>query len=131
MSLVGALLWSASERRSRRDEFESTSANVTATLGTLLRRDTDFVATLRGVLTMHPRMTPTLYSTWYSTLQGSTRQPGGIGSAVLSPIPASQLSSFERSRNADPEFRRLIGPWLKRIPAAASPAIACCRPAGA
>src|ERR1039458_10388611 len=99
----------------QRHAFESAPSVVTAPLGTLLRRDTDFVATLRGVLTMQPHLTATGFNTWYETLNGSQRQVGSIGSAVVSVVSAEQLGAFEARRDADPAFRALLGRWLSPV----------------
>src|SRR5271154_3280014 len=117
-SLLCAHLWRSTVRTQQRQAFASSAANVTATLGTLLRRDDDFVATLRGVLTMEPHLTATGFDTWYTTLNGSERQVGGIGRAVVEDVPASQLSAFLARRNADPAFRSLLGRWLLPVPRA-------------
>jgi diguanylate cyclase (GGDEF)-like protein len=108
-------MWRSSVSAQQRQAFESAASGVTATLGTLLRRDTDFVATLRGVLTMQPRLTATGFNTWYETLNGSQRQVGSIGSAVVSVVSAGQLGAFEARRDADPAFRALVGRWLSPV----------------
>jgi len=115
LSATAGLLWRASERRHEREAFGSTASNVTATLGTLLRRDADFVATLRTVLSLEPRLTPTGFAHWYLRLQGGQREVGGIGSAVVASIPAAQLSAFETRRDRDPMFRALLGKWLAPV----------------
>ncbi len=98
-----------------RQAFRSSASGVTATLETLLHRDTDFVETLRTVLTMEPHLTATGFNTWYGTLEGSQRQVGGIGSAVVSRVPAAALTAFEVRRDNDPAFQALLGKWLAPI----------------
>jgi len=115
LSAVSAELWRKDERRDQRRAFALTSANVTATLGTLLHRDADFVATLRAVLTMQHPLSATEFYRWYRRLQGSGRRPGAIGTAVIASVPASQAPSFEARRDADPAFRALVDNWLAPV----------------
>src|SRR5690242_8506894 len=65
VSATAGLLLRASGQRRERQAFESTASNVTVTLGALLRRDTDFVSTIRAVLSMRPDLTPTGFDSWY------------------------------------------------------------------
>lgn len=116
LSAACAFMWRSSVRTQQRQTFVSDASGVTATLGTLLRRDVDFVATLRAVLTLQPHMTATSFNSWYRTLTGSQRQVEGIGSAVVSLVPAGQLSAFQARRDADPAFRALLGRWLVQVP---------------
>jgi diguanylate cyclase (GGDEF)-like protein len=116
VSAACAVAWRASESRRERQGFQMTASNVTATLGTLLRRDTDFVGTLRAVLSIQPHLTDSGFNAYYSALAGEKRQVGALGSAVVSVVPASQESVFEARRDADPTFRALLGSWLKRVP---------------
>src|SRR4029077_11047458 len=57
VSLAGGLLWRANVRSQNRKGFQADAAYVSEALRTLLRRDADFEATLRAVLTMEPHMT--------------------------------------------------------------------------
>ncbi len=49
-SIVAALMWRSSVRARERQTFETSAANVSGTLETLLRRDTDFVRSVRAVM---------------------------------------------------------------------------------
>src|ERR1700735_1668117 len=55
-SLGSALLWRSSLKAHDKQEFQTSSTDVSETLETLLQRDADFVATLRAVLTMQPHL---------------------------------------------------------------------------
>ena len=116
VSGAAALVWRSTEQSRERQAFASAASNVTATLGTLLRRDADFVATLRAVLTTQPRLTATGFNIWYEALSGKQRQIGSIGSAVVSLVPSSRLRAFETRRDADPAIRSLMGTWLTPVP---------------
>jgi CHASE domain len=109
ISLAGGLLWRSSVRSQQKQAFQTTASDVTTTLETLLLRDGDFVSTVRAVLTMQPRMSTSRFEQWFVELQGKQRQAGGLGTAVVERIPASQLASFQARRNADPAFRTLVG----------------------
>ena len=108
VSLAGALAWRASERAHERQNFETTSVDVSEKLETLVQRDADFVTTLRALLTMQPRISQGAFSAWYSALEGRERQLGTIGTTVISSVPASRLASFLARRNADPAFRAAV-----------------------
>jgi diguanylate cyclase (GGDEF)-like protein len=116
LSAASAFAWRASEARHERQAFQLTAANVTATLDTLLRRDADFVGTFRALLSIQPHLSASGFSTYYSALAGEQRQVGAVGSAIVSLVPASDLSRFEALRDADPTFRALLGRWLTRVP---------------
>jgi diguanylate cyclase (GGDEF)-like protein len=121
LSATSALLWRSSGVRRSRQAFQATSTNIAVSLGTLLRRDTDFVSTLRTVLSMRPNLTATGFDLWYRRLQGGDRQVGGVGSAVVANVPAEQLSAFEARRDADPVFRALLGKWLVPVKRSGEP----------
>jgi diguanylate cyclase (GGDEF)-like protein len=108
-SLASAVRLRSSVRTHETQTFGATASNVTATLGTLLRRNADFSATLRGVLTMQPRMSASGFDQWFAALQGGQRLVGGLGAMVVKAVPADELAAFQRRRDADPAFRALVG----------------------
>jgi diguanylate cyclase (GGDEF)-like protein len=108
LSLAGALLWHASLRNRERQAFQTTATDVTETLEMQLRRDSEFVATLRGVLTMQPGLSASGFGEWLSQIEGQL-QVGELGTLVVEPVPSSRLASFQARRNSDPAFRRLVG----------------------
>src|ERR1700685_3779811 len=65
-SLGSALLWRSSVNTHDRQQFETSSPDGNKTLETLLRRDADFVTTLRAVLTMQPHMSASRFDQWFS-----------------------------------------------------------------
>ncbi|HXN39600.1 MAG TPA: EAL domain-containing protein [Solirubrobacteraceae bacterium] len=109
MSLASALLWRASVHGHEREAFQTSATDVNRGLETLLRRDSDFVATLRGVLKMEPHMSATRFDRWFATLEGKQRQVGGLGTTVVEVVPARQLAVFQARRDADPAFRAFVG----------------------
>ena len=78
-SLGSALLWRSSVKAHDRQQFQTSSTDVNETVETLLRRDADFVTTLRAVLTMQPRLSATRFDQWFSQLQGRQREMSGLG----------------------------------------------------
>jgi len=108
-SLAGGLLWRSDVRDQQRRSFESTAADVSATLHTMLRRDADFVGALRAVLTMEPSMSATRFDRWFSSLSGRERQSGSVGTSVVLSLPAAAAVGFQARRNADPAFRAFVG----------------------
>src|ERR1700759_1163006 len=109
VSLAGGLWWRSSVRADNKSSFQATAADVTATLGTMLRREVDFVSSLRATMTMQPGISPTRFRQWFTELDGRQRQVGSVGTSVIARVPASELGDFERRRNADPAFREFVG----------------------
>jgi diguanylate cyclase (GGDEF)-like protein len=109
LSGISAILWARAGEANNRKDFHSVAQDVTSTVGILLQRDADFVATLRTVLTMHPDLTPRQFAQWYGRLKGNQHQVGGIGSAVVDVVSAKQLVRFQSRRDADPAFIRYLG----------------------
>jgi hypothetical protein len=106
---TGALLWRSEQRRQARGQFESTAANVTATLGTELRRDADFVTTIQALATMEPRLSNSAFNAWYESFQGRKREVGSIGTALVESVSAAGLSPFQLRRNSDTAYSSLLG----------------------
>jgi diguanylate cyclase (GGDEF)-like protein len=121
LSAGAALLWRASVRSHERQVFSATASDVTATLATELRRDTDFVATLRALLTMQPNLSATRFDEWYAQLEGGRRQVGSLATAVVSIVPARELGAFKARHMADPAFRALAGGGFEIVPAGRRP----------
>jgi diguanylate cyclase (GGDEF)-like protein len=120
-SAISAVMWGRAVGANGRKDFHAAAEDVTSTAGILLQRDSNFVATLRAVLTMNPAMTPTQFEQWYSRLQGTQRQVGGIGSAVVNVVNAKDLVRFQARRDADPAFIRLLGSSISVIPPTGQP----------
>jgi diguanylate cyclase (GGDEF)-like protein len=108
-SVAAAGLWRSSVRTHERQTQAATASDVSSTLATLLSRDADFVATLRGVLTMRPHMSDSDFNRWFAVLQGPQRLIGGLGAIVVEPVPSAELSSFQARRDGDPAFRTFVG----------------------
>jgi diguanylate cyclase (GGDEF)-like protein len=78
LSAVGALMWRSDTQRRDRQSFQLTASSVTDTLATRLRQDVNFGLTVRGLLTMMPRLSPTGFDTWYGALE-EQHQVGTVG----------------------------------------------------
>ncbi len=108
-SLAAAILWSASVHTLERQAFQTSAANVSGTLDTLIRRDTDFVRSVRAVLAVQPNLSASGFQKWLTLLEEERQQPAGYGALIVRAIPASQLGAFQARRDADPAFRKLVG----------------------
>ncbi len=108
-SIIAAMLWHSSVRARERQTFETSAANVSGTLETLLRRDTDFVRSVRAVLSVQPDLTANGYARWLSLLEDRRGEPAGYGALIVKAVPAAQLAAFHARRNADPAFRPPLG----------------------
>jgi diguanylate cyclase (GGDEF)-like protein len=108
-SLLGAAAWRSSARENQRQAFAASATDVSETAETLLRRDTDFVATLHTVLTLNPNLSQHQLDEWYAELEGFQRQVGGLGTTIVAAVPAARLGSFLARRNGEPSFQSLVG----------------------
>ncbi|HEV2973913.1 MAG TPA: EAL domain-containing protein [Solirubrobacteraceae bacterium] len=109
VSVVGAVLWRSSVHAKDKQAFQTTATDVSESMETLLRRDTDFVATLRAVLTMQPGLGASGFNRWFTELQGAERQVGGLGTLAIKSVPEAQLAAFRARRDAEAAFRALVG----------------------
>jgi diguanylate cyclase (GGDEF)-like protein len=116
-SAAGALLWRSTVRARGQQEFQAAASDVSGTLDTLLRRDTDLVTTLRGVLNMEPHVSPTRFDEWFTEVLGRQRQAGGVGTTVVELVPARRLAAFQSRRDSDPDFRAKMGDRLYPVAA--------------
>jgi len=108
-SLAGALVWRSSVHARERQTFAATASDISGTLDTLLRRNTDFVRSVRAVLTMEPNVSATRLDQWFAQLEDREAQPAGWGATVTRLVPSDELASFIARRNADPAFRHFVG----------------------
>jgi diguanylate cyclase (GGDEF)-like protein len=115
VSLAGALLWRSSVRTRDKQAFQTTATDVAGTVETRLRRDTDFVATLRAVLTMQRGLGAGGFNQWFTELEGRRRQVGGLGTLVVKSVPAVELEAFRARRDTEPAFRALVGGRLEPV----------------
>jgi diguanylate cyclase (GGDEF)-like protein len=115
VSLAGGLWWRSSVQGEHRRAFERTASDVTTTFGAMLRRDADFVTTLRAIMSMQPHMSALQFDQWFVALNGRERQVGSLGTSIISRVPARELSRFLALRDADPAFRDLIGGAPERV----------------
>ncbi len=99
----------SNSRRESRNVFNATAQDVSTTLTTLLQRDTDFLTTVRGVVMLAPTMTDSHFSAWYVAVDGHHVQVGGLGTAVLAPVAATDAAAFQARRNLDPAYRASMG----------------------
>jgi diguanylate cyclase (GGDEF)-like protein len=109
LTVAGALAWHSSVQDHQKQAFQSASEEVSATAQTLLRRDTEFVATLNTVMSRQPNLSQSGFSQWYNELEGWQREVGSLGMTVVASVPADRLRSFLARRDAEPAFRALVG----------------------
>jgi diguanylate cyclase (GGDEF)-like protein len=109
VSLGGAQLWRSNVRTHEKQTFQTTATDVSETLEMQLRRDTDFLTTLRTVVAMQPRVSASGFNQWFNGLEGRQRQVGGLGTLLVRSVPAGALAAFQARRDAEPAFRTLVG----------------------
>jgi diguanylate cyclase (GGDEF)-like protein len=120
-SLAAALQWRSSVHTREHQAFQTSAANVSGTLETQLRRDTDFVRSVRAVLTRQPTLSASGFQKWLALLEEEREQPAGYGALIVRAVPARELSAFQAQRNADPAFRTLVGGHLESVSPDGSP----------
>jgi hypothetical protein len=109
VSLGGAQLWRSNVRTHEKQTFQTTATDVSETLEMQLRRDTDFLTTLRTVVAMQPGVRASGFNQWFNGLEGRQRQVGGLGTLLVRSVPAGALAAFQARRNAESAFRTLVG----------------------
>jgi diguanylate cyclase (GGDEF)-like protein len=109
LSILGAALWQSSAHNRERQSFQTNATDVSETLEMQLHRASEFVATLRGVMTMQPYLSPSAFREWFSQIEGQRRDVGGLGTLVVEAVRAGELASFQTRRDADPAFSELVG----------------------
>lgn len=87
-SMTGASLWHSSVRAQNRATFDAAAANVSATLGQLLRGDIRTVEMLRAAYRMEPQMAAGRFGRWVGQLDSllstaTTASGGGRGYCLL------------------------------------------------
>lgn len=115
ISVASALLWRSSARAHERASFRATVSDVTATLGTELRRNSDFIATVKALEEMQPHLTATQFGRWYAALEGGRHQVGNA-TGVITRVPERELAAFQRRRMSDPAFLRVSGGTVGIVP---------------
>jgi diguanylate cyclase (GGDEF)-like protein len=115
VSVAGGLWWRSSVQGEHTRAFERTASDVSTTLAAMLRRDADFVTTLRAIMSVQPQMSASRFDRWFAELNGYERQVGGLGTSIIARVPPGELSSFLARRDADPAFRALIGGRPERV----------------
>jgi len=111
-SVTGAALWRSSAQSHEKQAFETTAANVSATLARLIRNNIGVVETLRSDYQMEPSMSPSRFSQWATELERFQPLARSADLSLIESVPASRLHTFLAQRNADRAFRRLSGGWV-------------------
>jgi len=112
-----ALMWRASVEGHERQRFQTSAANITGTLSTQLRRDTDFVRAIRALLDMQPNVSSSGLDRWFGLLEDTQIRRPGLGATVTRVVPAADLHAFLARRDADPAFRRFVDGQVEPVPA--------------
>jgi diguanylate cyclase (GGDEF)-like protein len=115
LSTASALFWRSQQSGDQRKAFDTTAADVTASIATRVRQDAEFLTTLNTVMTMHPHVSASAFAEWYRRLRGHEQQSGGIGTVVIEDVPVAELDSFQARRDADPRFLQMFGRWLRPV----------------
>ena len=108
-SLVGALSLRSSLRTSQQRGFQTSAADVSATIETMLGRDMDFTTALRTVLTMRPGLGADEFDRWFAQLDASQPTAGRLATLVIRSVPSHRLTGFLERRDGEVAFRRLVG----------------------
>lgn len=118
---AAALYRRANARAQDRAAFHATAADIASTVAASLKRDVDFVATLRAIASLEPNLTTQRLDQWKNQIGRFEPQPAWFGTAVIDIIPGRQLNAFARRFEADPVLRTLSGGSFQVVPAGQRP----------
>ncbi|MDQ1293420.1 MAG: hypothetical protein QG608_1301 [Actinomycetota bacterium] len=102
VSIAGAFVWRSAARSQEQRSLDARIDSVVAALDTALRRDLDFMYTLRATVATDPDMANDRFSRWIDTVGANTRYPGGLGYVFIEKVAAADLPEFTRLLLADP-----------------------------
>ncbi len=108
-SLTAALMWRSSVNARNAQNFQTGAANVSGTLDTLIRRDTDFVRSVRAVIDARAapqRKRVQALGDAARRPPGTARQPRRAARALRAGRAARALSGAARRRPGVPRARR-------------------------
>lgn len=108
IAIVSALLLHASVRTHERQAFQVAATDIAETFEMQLRRDTDFVTTLRGVLRMQPNLGANGFNDWLTALGAHQAPVAGLGTLVVRKVPRAEVAVFQARRDSERDFRALL-----------------------
>lgn len=100
-SVIVAVMWRGSVQEQEHRAFNASADDVAATLGTMLRRDADLVATTRTFFQINPNATKSEYERWFALMKARERYPGADRFGYVDRVPAARLDEFLRRASAD------------------------------
>jgi diguanylate cyclase (GGDEF)-like protein len=115
-STFAATEWRSSALEANRKSFESTAAVLGSALEAKLSANVTLTRTMRARAAMETQPSETQYLQWYRELQRGAPSSPDVVATFLQVVPASGLAAFRRQVQADPAFRKLLGPKLDVIP---------------
>ena len=121
VSVAVGLIWRGSARERERVSFRGGVSDLASTLGSELRRDGDFIATVRALVQIQPHLSEAGFKRWYAALEGREREPGSLATGVVSLVRAGELAAFQQRRLADPTFMRFSGGSVQIVPGGRRP----------
>ncbi len=121
VSVAVGLIWRQSARERERVSFRGGVSDVASTLGSELRRDGDFIATVRALVQIQPHLSEASFKRWYAALEGRERELGSLATGVVSLVRAGELAAFQQRRLDDPTFMRFSGGSVQIVPGGARP----------
>jgi len=116
-AFAAAFAWRSSVRADHRHQAEATTAAVAASMASALRRDTDFMASLRATVATRPRMTNSEFLRWIAEVGAQKRYPGGLGFVFTAYVPRRELAAYEKTVLADPPLAAAPTGRLTVLPA--------------
>lgn len=97
-----ATRWRSTVEAQHQRAVESTAVDVATSMTEALRRNIDFMATLRSTVANRPGMTNPQLANWLAGAGALRRYPGGVGFGFVAQVPAGELAAFQRRVAADP-----------------------------
>jgi diguanylate cyclase (GGDEF)-like protein len=107
-SVAAAFGWRSGVHTQDRRAFEASSADIVASMSSALRRDADFIATVRSTVEIRPGITNSEFAEWLDLSGTRKRYPDGFGYSYIARVPHSGLAAFKARSLADPFPRASI-----------------------
>ncbi len=115
-SALLAAEWRASGLEANHQAFASEAVDLSNSLDATLKSTMSLTRAMRSIATMEPQASETRFLQWYEQLQRDAGVQNDVVTALIEPIPASQLAAFRRQAEADPAFRAVLGGRFQILP---------------
>ncbi len=115
-SVASGAVWTHVQQVRNARSFANTVSTVDAAVGSAIRRDLDFEATLQSMVAGFPQLSNRQLDPLFENLGVVRRYPGTVGFGFIEPVSASELPAFIATMEADPIANTGAGPFAVSPP---------------